>query len=173
MNQKYWLKILPILFLVATFEHCYSILNLYNGGLIFPVITTILLVLAIDTSIYFSMQYFELLPARIILIMSGTTSVALNVKYMLDWKPDGNFGLIIAITVGILIPLMLSMFGWLEKSIHENMSITPANGKLENLVKFHVEKYPDLSNREIANVIGCSHTTIRKYRTETYGSTNK
>jgi hypothetical protein len=96
--------------------------------------------------------------------MSGTISVALNVKYMFDWKPDGNFGLIIAITVGILIPLMLSMFGWLEKSIRENVSIKVTNGKLENLVKFHVEKYPDLSNREIANVIGCSHTTIRKYR---------
>ena len=104
MSQKYWLNILPILFLIATFEHCYSILSLYNGGLIFPVITSVLLVLAIDTSIYFSMQYIELLPARIILFMSGTISVVLNVKYMLDWKPPGIFGFIIAITVGTLIP---------------------------------------------------------------------
>jgi hypothetical protein len=105
--------------------------------------------------------------------MSGTISVALNVKYMLDWKPDGNFGLIIAITVGILIPLMLSMFGWLEKSIRENVSTKVTNGKLENLVKFHVEKYPDLSNREIANVIGCSHTTIRNIGMNQMASKNR
>ena len=134
MSHRLWLKILPILFLVATFEHCYYILNLYEGGLIFPVLTTILLVLAIDTSIYFSMQHHNLLPARIILIMSGTISVTLNVKYMLDWKPAGTFGLVIATVVGMLIPLMLCLFGWLEKVIRESNSTKSTNGRLKELV---------------------------------------
>ena len=154
MSNKLWVKVLPILFLIATFEHCYYILNLYKGGLILPVLTTILLVLAIDSSIYFSMQYIDLLPARIILAMSGTISIALNVKYMLDWKPPGIFGLVIAITVGILIPLMLCLFGWLEKVISESSSTDSSNGKLKELVSFHLEKYPEMSNREIASLIG-------------------
>ncbi len=169
MNSKLWLKILPILFLIATFEHCYYILNLYKGGLILPVLTTILLVLAIDSSIYFSMQYIDLLPAQIILAMSGIISVTLNVKYMLDWKPPGIFGLVIAITVGILIPLMLCLFGWLEKVIKENHSIDTSSGKLKELVIFHLEKYPDMSNREIASLIGCSQPTVRRYRLENNG----
>lgn len=119
MSQKYWLKIFPILFLVATFEHCFSILTLFNGGLNMPVFTTVLLALANDCSIYVYMQYIDLLPARIILIMSGTISVTLNVKYMLDWKPPGTFGLLIAVTVGILIPMMLCLFGWLNQSINQ------------------------------------------------------
>ncbi|MCB0284633.1 MAG: hypothetical protein KDF60_18770 [Calditrichaeota bacterium] len=163
-NNSIWLKILPILFLFATFEHCYYILNLYNGGLILPVLTTMLLVLAINASIYFSMKYFEILPARIILSMSGTISVSLNVKYMLDWKPDGIFGLVIAVTVGILIPVMLSMFGWLEGEIKNSVSNGKSENALESIVKFHVEKNPELSNRALAELVGCSHTTIRKYR---------
>ena len=47
MEKTIWLKILPILFLVATFEHCYAILSHFDGGLNFPVVTTVLLVLAI------------------------------------------------------------------------------------------------------------------------------
>lgn len=163
MSNRLWLKILPVLFLIATFEHCYYILNLYKSGLIPPVFTTILLVLAIDSSIYFSMQYINLLPAQIILIMSGTISITLNVKYMLDWKPPGIFGLVIAITVGILIPLMLCQFGWLEKVIHDNNSTDRTNGKLKELVSFHLDKYPEMSNREIASLIGCSYTTVRRY----------
>lgn len=164
MQSKLWLKILPLLFLTATFEHCYYILSLYNGGLILPIVTTTLLVLATDSSIYFSMQYINLLPARIILAMSGTISISLNVKYMLDWKPDGIFGLIIAVTVGILIPLMLCLFGWLDKAIRESGGSVDSNGYLPHVVKFHLEKYPDMSNREISSLIGCSHTTVRKYR---------
>ena len=164
MQAKLWLKILPLLFLTATFEHCYYILSLYNGGLILPTLTTTLLVLASDSSIYFSMQYINLLPARIILAMSGTISVTLNVKYMLDWKPSGIFGLIIAITVGILIPLMLCLFGWLDKAIRESSVSVDNNGYLPHVVKFHLEKYPEMSNRAISNLVGCSHTTVRKYR---------
>jgi len=87
-----WYRILPLLYLLATFEHCYKTFELYNGGLNFPVITTILLVLAIDSSIYFSMLVIHLMPARIILVLAGLISVTLNVKYMVDWKPDGTFG---------------------------------------------------------------------------------
>jgi len=62
---------------------------------------------------------------------------------MLDWKPPGVFALIIGITVGFLIPAMLGLFGWLEKEIRENTSVTHSNGHLREVVKFHVEKYPD------------------------------
>lgn len=166
MPHRYWLRILPLLFLAATFEHCYSILTLYRGGLNFPVLTTVLLVLAIDTSIYYCMQLIELLPARIILVLSGLVSVSLNVKYMLDWKPPGSFGLIIAVTVGILVPLMLCLFGWLEKALTERDSTPETNGNLKAVIQFHLKKYGEKSNRELAELIGCSHTTIRRYRKE-------
>jgi len=96
-------NMMPILFLIATFEHCYSILNLYNGGLVLPVVTTVLLVLAIDSSIYISMRYINLLPAKVILAMSGTISVTLNVKYMYEWKLGGTFSTIIPITMGTFL----------------------------------------------------------------------
>ena len=164
MPRKIFLIALPLLFLTATFEHCYYILSLYNGGLILPVLTTTLLVLAIDSSIYFSMQFINILPARIILAMSGTISVVLNVKFMLDWKPPGIFGSVIAIVVGLIIPSMLGLFGWLEKEIRESVSSINENGHLRTLIDFHLLKYPRKSNRELADIIGCSHTTVRKYR---------
>jgi len=95
--------------------------------------------LARDTSIYISMQYHNILPARIIPVMSGTISVTLNVKYMLDWKPAGTFGLVIAIVVGILIPLMLCLFGWLEKVIREDSSTEILNGRLRELARPSVQ----------------------------------
>ena len=73
-------------------------------------------------------------------------------------------GLLIAIVVGILIPLMLCLFGWLEQVIRENNSTESINGTLNELVKFHLDKYPEMSNREIASLIGCSHTTVRRYK---------
>ena len=83
---------------------------------------------------------------------------------MIDWKPPGLFSLIIGILVGFLIPAMLGLFGWLEKEIRENIPAVNSNGHLKEVVKFHLDKYPDMSNREIASLIGCSHTTVRKYR---------
>ena len=163
-SKKIWLTILPLLFLLATFEHCYSILSLYSSGLMLPFVTTTLLVLAIDSSIYFSMQHIGLLPAKIILTLAAAISITLNVKYMIDWKPPGIFALIIGITVGFLIPSMLGLFGWLEKEIRENITSVPSNGHLKEVVKFHLERYPEMSNREIAGLIGCSHTTVRKHR---------
>lgn len=164
MEKTIWLKILPILFLVATFEHCYAILSHFDGGLNFPVVTTVLLVLAIDISIYFSMRWIRLLPARIILLLSGIISVALNVKYMLDWKPGGTFALIIAVIVGILVPLMLCLFGWLVQSLEQEIPNWKQEGNHAAIINFHLEKYPDKSNREIAEMVGCSHTTISRYR---------
>ena len=163
-TKKTWLTVLPLLFLLATFEHCYSILSLYDKGLMFPLLTTTLLVLAIDSSIYFSMQHIRVLPAKIILSLAATISISLNVKYMIDWKPPGTFALFIGITVGFLIPAMLGLFGWLEAAIRENAAAFSSNGHLKEVVKFHIEKYPDMSNREIASLIGCSHTTVRKYK---------
>ena len=163
-SRKIWLTILPLLFLLATFEHCYSILSLYSSGLMLPFVTTTLLVLAIDSSIYFSMQHIQLLPAKIILILAAAISITLNVKYMIDWKPPGIFALIIGITVGFLIPSMLGLFGWLEKEIRESVPVENSNGHLTEVVKFHLDKYPEMSNREIASLIGCSHTTVRKHR---------
>jgi len=129
-----------------------------------PFVTTTLLVIAIDSSIYFSMQHIQLLTAKIILTLAATISITLNVKYMIDWKPPGIFALIIGITVGFLIPAMLGLFGWLEKEIRENASGFNENGHLRTLIDFHLQKYPRKSNREIAKLIGCSHTTVRKYR---------
>ena len=163
-SKKIWLTILPLLFLLATFEHSYSILSLYSKGLMLPFVTTTLLVIAIDSSIYFSMQHIQLLPAKIILTLAATISITLNVKYMIDWKPPGIFALIIGITVGFLIPAMLGLFGWLEKEIRESIPAANSNGHLMEVVKFHIEKYPEMSNREIASLIGCSHTTVRKHR---------
>jgi hypothetical protein len=163
-SRKIWLTVLPLLFLLATFEHSYSILSLYSTGLLLPFMTTTLLVLAIDASIYFSMQQIHLLPAKIILTLAATISITLNIKYMVDWKPPGTFALIIGITVGFLIPAMLGLFGWLEKEIRESVNSPSSNGQLKEVVKFHIEKYPDMSSREIAGLIGCSHTTVRKYK---------
>jgi len=171
--RKVWIHILPLLYLLATFEHCYQTFELYNGGLNFPVLTTILLVLAIDSSIYFSMQVIELLPARIILVLSGIISVTLNVKYMTDWKPSGTFGLVIGIVSGILIPLMLCLFGWLAKASESSLSTPEHNGNLKAVVCFHLEKYTGKSNRDIAEMVGCSHTTVRRYRKELSGSNNR
>lgn len=173
MPKTRWIKILPILFLAATFEHCYSILSLFKGGLYFSSLTPILLVLAIDLSIYFSMLYFELLPARIILVLSGIVSILLNTKYMIQWKPPGTFALLIAVLVGILIPFMLCLFGWLEKALSESLSGDAAGRNLKAVVEFHLWKYPEKSNRQIAGIIGCSHTTVRKYRKEISASPGK
>ena len=164
--HKYWLKTLPVLFLAATFEHCYSILSLYNSGLIFPAFTTILLVLAIDSSIYFSMLVIDLLPAKIILIMSGTISVALNIHYMIQHAPDGTFNFIVAVTVGFLVPGMLSLLGWLAKEVKDKHPDGDSNGKvnLKDVVLFYISRFPDKSDREIADLFGTSHTTVGRYR---------
>ena len=67
--------------------------------------------------------------------MTGTISVVLNVKYMLGWKLVGTFGLVIAIVFGILVPIMLCLFGWLEKVIREDRSTESSNGRLKELVR--------------------------------------
>jgi len=66
--------------------------------------------------------------------------------------------------VGFLIPSMLGLFGWMEKEIRENVPAVNSNGHLKEVVKFHLDRYPEMSNREIAGLIGCSHTTVRKRR---------
>lgn len=161
-----WYRILPLLYLLATFEHCYKTFELYNGGLNFPVITTILLVLAIDSSIYFSMQVFHLVPARIILVLAGLISVTLNVKYMVDWKPAGTFGLIIGIVSGILIPLMLCLFGWLAKEVNQQGATSGTNGtlSLKDVIRYYSARFPDKKDREIARIFGTNHTTVGRYR---------
>ncbi|MBD3223120.1 MAG: hypothetical protein GF313_00210 [Caldithrix sp.] len=122
--------------------------------------STVLLVLANDASIYFSMQYIERLPARIIFIMSGTISIVLNIKYMVDWRPPDICGLIIAVTVGLLIPLMLSLCGWLKKELEHNDPSMHHNGKLEQVIHFYLDSYLHKSSREIASLVGCSHSTV-------------
>ena len=79
-SRKIWLTILPLLFLTATFEHCYSLLSLYSSGLMFPIITTMLLVLTIYSSINFSMQHIQLPPAKTILILASAIIVTLNIN---------------------------------------------------------------------------------------------
>ena len=158
--RRWWLNVLPVLFLIATFEHCYETLVLFDGGLNLPVVTTVLLVLAIDASIYFSMQVIELLPARIILALSGLISVTLNVKYMLDWKPFGIFPAVIAVLVGILIPLMLCLLGWLAKEVGKLE--TSGNTSLQEAITFYRRCFPKKSSREVAEVFGTSHTTVVK-----------
>jgi glycerol-3-phosphate acyltransferase PlsY len=146
-----WVRVLPLLYLLATFGHCYETFELYNGGLNFPKVTTVLLVLAIDSSIYFSMQVIELVSARTILILSGIVSVTLNVKYMADWKPDGTFWLIIGVVSGILIPLMLCLFGWLAKEVRQQSATGGTNGtlNLEDAILFYASRFPGKSDREI------------------------
>jgi hypothetical protein len=63
---------------------------------------------------------------------------------------------------------MLCLFGWLEKTISASGMQMDNNGYLPHVLKFHLEKYPDMSNREISNLVGCNHTTVRKYRNENH-----
>ena len=165
---RWWLAALPLLFLLATFEHCYETLALYDGGLTLPAVTTTLLVLAIDSSIYFSMQVIELLPARIILALSGLISVTLNVKYMLDWRPEGLFGTVIAVLVGILIPLMLCLLGWLTKAVQQEAKPEPM--PLREAIAFYTTRFPEKSNKEIADLFGTSPSTVKRARIPTNGS---
>jgi len=41
------------------------------------------------------------------------------------------------------------------------------------VIRFHLEKYAGKSNRDIAEMVGCSHTTVRRYRKEWQASNNK
>ena len=105
-------------------------------------------------------------PAKIAFALAATIIITLNVKYIIDWKPPGIYALVFSSTVGFLIPSMLGLLGWLEKKFRESVPAVNSNGHLMEVVKFHLEKYLEMSNREIASLIGCSHTTVRKYKTE-------
>jgi len=65
-SRNIWLTTLPLLFLLATFEHSYSILSLYSSGLMLPFATTTLLVPAIDSSIYFYSFFANQKPAFLV-----------------------------------------------------------------------------------------------------------
>ena len=69
-----------------------------------------------------------------------------------------------AIDVGILSPLMLCLFGWLEKVIREDCPTESTNGRLKEHVTFHLEKYPEMSTRDIESPNDFSHTAMRRFR---------
>ena len=85
---------------------------------------------------------------------------------MVDWKPDGTFGLIIGIVSGILMPLMLCLFGWLAKEVNRQCATEGANGtlSLKDAIRFYATRFPGKSDREIAEIFETSHTTVGRYR---------
>jgi len=184
-----WLRFLPILYIIATFEHSFTALHQYNAHLVvfgvdISTISNIMLVLGIDLPMYFAIQYIVYaqrlnLPIRTavtILVTLGLVSAALNIHYMLIYSPGGYFADIVGVLVGALIPLMLVLFGLLRGIVHthapvpdrlvesvEQNSLSPRE-QLEQQILEIVQKHPDWSNRKIARKLKVSHTTVGRIR---------
>jgi gas vesicle protein len=111
---------LTIVFLIATYEHCYFTLSGYSHNLMlwslnWSVIANILLVAGVDFAIFFGVKNIPgkksigvtLTPTYLIVGLMTIVSVLLNVKYMIlvDTVVIGwNFETIIGVLVGLIIP---------------------------------------------------------------------
>jgi len=184
--NSFWLKLLPLFYIMATFEHNFATLRHFDARLILfgvnlSTLSNVMLVLALDLSIYYSVQYtvyaqrlgVRSTSAKLILILSSIVSVALNVYYMIIYAPDGLFPRVIGTVVGVLIPSMLVLFGWLTgtvRSIESNEvdmeveTVVPPREQLEQKIIELAKAHPDWSNRKIARKLKCSHTTVGRIR---------
>jgi hypothetical protein len=124
---RIWTVIMAVFFLVATFEHNFSTLRMYSSGLVikgFPLATwsKVVLVAGIDLMMYFSISYVvigrrtgaNVVPAQWMLALSGIVSAGLNLFYMLTYSPGGILADLIGGVVGVLIPVMIVLLGWVE-----------------------------------------------------------
>ncbi|MGD9697461.1 hypothetical protein [Acinetobacter sp.] len=197
---RIWTLVLSFFFIAATFEHNFSILRQYSSelmvyGINVAMWSKVVLVAGVDLSIFFAISYIiigrgqrNIMPAQIILISTGLVSVSLNVYYMLLYAPadGGAFAQVIGVIIGVLIPSMVTMFGWMEGDLQtskvpvalphpaqttkevtedkaEDEPASAVSG-LELNIKEWSEKHPDWSDRKIARKVNCSHTTVGRVR---------
>jgi len=130
-SHRVWINYLTGSWLIATFEHNYFTLHSYThnlviGGIPISGITALLMVLALDLSIFWSVMFIptarkfdiSIRGAQMILVVSTIISILLNVRYMITSSPSNSmFDMGVAIVVGILIPLFVVIFGWIEGNI--------------------------------------------------------
>jgi len=140
-----WTIVLTIGWLVTTYEHNFYTLQKFTNHFTIELInwnmdwltisSAALLVATLDLSIFFGViliPYFKqwnlsITPVKWVLSSSTIISVALNIKYMFDaamnQKMEGNqvFNFITAFIIGLLIPLMVVFFGWIEGNVMSHM----------------------------------------------------
>lgn len=188
-THKVWIYMLTIAWLIATFEHNAFTLskfthNVYYAGIPVSDISAILVVLALDLSIFWSVFFMPQakrwdMPVgfvKSILVISTLVSIMLNIRYMVTAIPTDNiFDLITAVIIGTLIPTFVVIYGWLEGNIaiveKDIMSevITTAVDNVQSNKKFTDEELenalinnPGAKPTELAGILGVSRQTIHK-----------
>lgn len=133
-THQLWIYYLTVSWLFATFEHNYYTLHVYTHnvtlmGMPISGITTFLMVLALDLSIFWSVMFIPtariwnipIRGAQAVLTVSTIISVLLNVRYMITASPTKDwFDIMIAVTIGILVPTFVVIFGWIEGNVALN-----------------------------------------------------
>lgn len=191
-THQLWIYYLTVSWLISTFEHNYFTLHVYTHGLTFiglPIsdITTFLMVIALDLSIFWSVMFIPtarawnipIRGAQTILTVSTVISILLNVRYMITASPSNDwFDILIAISIGILIPMFVVIFGWIEGNISLNENFVNGNylinkKKRNDITTSGVKKYfndnPRASLREAADFFNTSPTTILNRMKENNG----
>jgi hypothetical protein len=126
-----FIRMLMLFTLVATFEHCYHTLSTFSAGHVawgIPISlwAKALFVLTIDFGLYLGEWFIPQFKIRNIdtklvqgmVIIFAVISAGLNVKYMVEFKPDDTLiSYSIAWSVGLLIPAVLGVLGFIEGKI--------------------------------------------------------
>jgi len=179
--DKWWMYGLTTAWLIATFEHNYFTLSKFSHGMqIFnlPIseISAFLIVLALDLSIFYSVKAIpqtKIMSVSIrghqsILFISTAISILLNIRYMYTAAPStGWFDITVAISIGLLIPIFVVIFGWIEGNvaIKRLEYISNSNGvqravETEDVVNFF-NSNSNASMRDAAKHFNVSVTTIQ------------
>jgi hypothetical protein len=126
-----FIRLLMLFTLVATFEHCYHTLSTFSAGHYLWTIPVslwakALFVLTIDFGLYLGEWFIPQFKIRRIdtglvqsmVIIFAIISAGLNVKYMIEFRPDDTLiSYMIAWSIGLLIPVVLGVLGFIEGKV--------------------------------------------------------
>jgi len=130
-SHHYWISGLTAAWLIATFEHNYFTLSKYShnimmGNTNITTITNILLVIALDMSVFWAVKFIpqakiwkiSVRGAQSVLILSTLFSILLNIRYMITASPSQDFfDIMVAVVTGMIIPSYVAIFGWITGNI--------------------------------------------------------
>ena len=188
-NQS-WIFWLTVGWLIATFEHNYYTIANYSLGKIWNIfgtaipisdISAFIIVVVLDLSMFFSIQFIptgkrwdiKMIGVTTVLIVSTSISILLNVRYMIEASPsDTWFDLSIGIIIGVLIPLFVVLFGYIEGHVVDSQF--SEEGKIEEvpvLVDGKVtskmiaearKKNPSLTRSDLAKMFSMPRSEIKE-----------
>ncbi|MHA1952477.1 MAG: winged helix-turn-helix transcriptional regulator [Candidatus Heimdallarchaeaceae archaeon] len=180
-RHQNWIFWLTGGWLLATFQHNYATLSKYNLGetldlgwlfanLLLPIadISNFVMVLVLELTLFFSIYFISTgkrwgIKTTVIymaMIVSTVISIFLNVKYMVAASPsDSIVDISIGAVIGVLIPVMVVIFGYIEGNVVESRMAAPTiRGGLvtDDMVRAALKENPRLTQRQAAERFGIS-----------------